>query len=95
MSDDVAGGLLEKVAADLMQRGLHVDIPAGEPPPGEADTSFISVRGAITGQYAEIALVRHGPGPDEAFLQLSYWTALGDDPDGLQMASRVRCLLAD
>lgn len=96
MGDDVAvDDRLENMATELRRHGLHVTDPTGdEPRPGEPDTDYIGILDPVTGHYAEVSLVRHAPDPGNWFLQLSYWTDRGTDPDGRHMADRVRHLLS-
>ena len=87
---------LENMAAELRRHGLDVTGPRSDQPrPGGPDAGCIGVRDPATGIYAEVSLVRHAPDPGDWFLQLSYWTDRGTDPDGLRlnMAGRVRSLL--
>lgn len=95
MGSDVAvDERLADMAADLKGHGLHVTGPSGaKPSSGEPDMVYLRVRDPATGQYAEISLVKHGPDRDDWFLQLSYWTDSGTDPDGQLMADQVRRLL--
>jgi len=85
---------LETMAAELEQHGLDVNGPCDDQlPPDGPGTSYIGVRNPATGQYAEVTLVSHTPDPAAWFLQLSFWTDSGHDPDGRHMAGRVTRLL--
>jgi hypothetical protein len=87
---------LDKVAAELISRGLHVNIPVGKPlSPGDPDADFIWVRNPASGQYAQVSYVSSGPRPADVFLELTYRTAADKDPDGAHMADRVARLLSD
>jgi hypothetical protein len=96
MSEDVpADERLDKVAAELIGRGLHVNIPVDKPlSPGDPDADFIWVRNPASGQYAQISYVSSGPRPADFCLELTYRTGADKDPDGAQMADRVALLLS-
>ena len=96
MSNDAsADGRLDKVAAKLVIRGLHVRIPLHEPlSPDNPDADTIWVHNPASGQYAAVTYVSSGPGSGDVFLELTYRTALDKDPDGADMADRVARLLS-
>jgi hypothetical protein len=86
---------LDKVAAELISRGLHVNIPIDKPlSPGDPDADFIWVANPASGQYAQVSYVSSGPRPADIFLELTYRTATDKDPDGAHMADRVVWLLS-
>ncbi|HEY6314124.1 MAG TPA: hypothetical protein VIY52_25460 [Streptosporangiaceae bacterium] len=85
---------LDKVAAELISRGLHVNIPVDKPlSPGDPDADFIWVHNPASGQYAQVSYVSSGSHPADVFLELTYRTAPDEDPDGAHMADRVVLLL--
>jgi len=93
--DAPADERLDKVAAELISRGLHVNIPADKPlSPGDPDADFIWVRNPASGQYAQVSYVSSGPRPADVFLELTYRTAADKDPGGAHMADRVVLLLS-
>ncbi len=94
-NDAPADDRLEKVAAELISRGLHVNIPVDKIlSPGDPDTDFIWVRNPASGQYAQVSYVSSGPRAGDVFLELTYQTAPDKDPDGVHMADRVVLLLS-
>ncbi len=96
MSNDTpADERLDKVAAELTSRGLHVNIPIDKPlSPGDPDADFIWVRNPASGQYAQVSYVSSGPHSADVFLELTYRTAPDKDPDGAHMADQVARLLS-
>jgi hypothetical protein len=94
--DAPADERLDKIAAELIGRGLHVNIPVDKPlSPGDPDADFIWVHNPASGQYAQVSYVSSGPGSGDAFLlELAFRTAPDKDPDGAQMADRVARLLS-
>jgi hypothetical protein len=96
MSNDApADGRLDKVAAKLVIRGLHVNIPVDRPlSPGDPDADFIWVHDPASGQYAQVSYVSSGPGSGDVLLELTYRTTPDKDPDGADMADRVVRLLS-
>ena len=93
--DAPADERLDKVAAELISRGLHVNIPVDKPlSPGNPDADFIWVHNPATGQYAQVSYVNSGPRSIDIFLELTYRTAPDKDPDGAHIADRVALLLS-
>jgi hypothetical protein len=88
MNDEVyADERLENIAAKLAGHGFDVNGPSTDKPlPDEPDTGYIAVCNPVTRQCAEVCVVRYSSNPSDVFLQLSYWTDPGRDPDGSQMA---------
>ena len=94
-NDASADERLDQVAAELISRGLHVNIPVDKPlSPGDPDADFIWVHNPASGQYAQVSYVSSGPCPADVFLELTYRTAPDKDPDGAHMADRVARLLS-
>jgi excisionase family DNA binding protein len=96
MNDEVyADERLENIAAKLAGHGFDVNGPSTDNLlPDEPDTGYIAVCSPVTRQCAEVRVVRHSSNPSDVFLQLSYWTDPGTDPDGSQMAEGVMRLLS-
>ncbi len=93
--DAAADERLDKVAADLISRGLHVNIPVDEPlSPGNPDADFIWVRNPANGQYAQVSYAISGSRSADVFLELTYRTAPDKDSDGAHMADRIARLLS-
>jgi hypothetical protein len=84
---------LEKVTDELIASGFDVDVPGSELP-ADGEHARINVLDRATGRYAEIRLADLGDGSDGKFLQLTYWIARDDDPDGLAMAAAARRVLS-
>ena len=94
-NDASADEWLDKVAAELISRGLHVRIPIDDPlSPDDPDADSILIHNPASGQYAEVRYVISGPGAGDFALELTYRTAPSEDPDGAQMADRVVRLLS-
>jgi hypothetical protein len=92
---DYADERLEHIAAKLAGHGFDVNGPSADKPlPGEPDTGYITVCNPAIRKCAEVCVVRYSPNPSDVFLQLSYWTDAGTDPDGSQMADRAMRLLS-
>jgi hypothetical protein len=84
---------LDKVAATLVIRGLHVriDKPLS---PDDPDADSILVHNPASGQYAQVTYVSSGLSSGDACLELTYQTAPDEDPDGAHMSDRVVRLLS-
>lgn len=94
-NDPAADGRLDKVAATLVIRGLHVRIPVDTPlSPDDPDADSILVHNPVSGQYAQVTYVSSGLSSGDACLELTYQTAPDEDPDGVHMADRVVRLLS-
>jgi hypothetical protein len=94
-NDAVVNGRLDEVAAKLVIRGLHVRVPVDRPlSPDDPDADSIWVHNPASGQYAQVSYVSSGLGSGDACLELTYQTALDEDPDGAEMADRVVRLLS-
>jgi len=95
-NDAPADDRLDNVAAELIGRGLHVNIPIDKPlSPGDPDADSIWVRNPANEQYAQVSYVSSGLGSADVFpLELTYQTAADEDPDGAHMAERVVRLLS-
>jgi hypothetical protein len=94
-NDAAADDRLDKVAAKLVNRGLHVRIPVDKPlSPGDPDADTILVRNPASGQCAQVSYVSSGLTSGDACLELTYQTAPDEDPDGAHMADRVVRLLS-
>jgi hypothetical protein len=94
-NDAAADDRLDKVAAKLVNRGLHVRIPVDKPlSPGDPDADTILVRNPASGQCAQVSYVSSGLTSGDACLELTYQTTPDEDPDGADMADRVVRLLS-
>ncbi len=92
-NDAAANERLDKVAAELISRGLHENIPVGKPlSPGDPDADFIWVRSPRQRTIRQVSYVSSGPRSADIFLELTYRTAPDKDPDGAHMADRVTWL---
>ena len=94
-NDAPADERLDKVAAELISRGLHVRVAIdGDLSPDDPDADSILVHNPVSGQYAEVSYVSSGPGAGDVVLELTYQTAPAEDPDGAHMAGRIVRLLS-
>lgn len=94
-TDAPADERLDKIAAELISRGLHVNIPVEKPlSPGDPEADFIWVANPASGQYAQISYVSSAPHSADFCLELTYRTAPDEDPDGTHMAGRAARLLS-
>jgi hypothetical protein len=94
-NDAPADERLNNVAAKLVIRGLHVQVPIDAPlSPDHPDADSIWVHSPASGQYAQVSYVNSGLSSGDACLELTYQTAPDEDPDGAYMADRVVRLLS-
>jgi len=94
-NDTSADKRLDNVAAKLVIRGLHVRIPIDKPlSPDDPDADSIWIHNPASEQYAQVSYVSAGLGSGDACLELTYQTALDEDPEGAHMADRVVRLLS-
>jgi hypothetical protein len=92
MSDDTADNdRLGKVTMNLLQHGLHVQLPVEEP--GDPDAIFILARHPASGECAQIRYAAPRDDPGGTLLELIYRTDRDHDPDGAHLASRAIHLL--
>jgi hypothetical protein len=96
VNNDVrADDRLDKVAAELIGRGLHVRVAIeGDLSPDDPDADSILIHNPVSGQYAQVGYVSSGPDVGDVVLELTYQTAQAEDPDGAHMAGRVARLLS-
>lgn len=94
-NDATADDILDKVTTNLLNHGLHVNIPIDVPfSPYDPEADCILVRNPVSGQYAKVGYVSSRDNSDEVFLELTYRTAPDKDPDGIHIADGVVRLLS-
>jgi hypothetical protein len=91
--------LLETIADVLSLAGLDTDIPMEKrplPPAGNDDEDEDEVIGVLnpgTKKYAEVGFASFSS-PGDMWLQVTYWTSVTEDPDGMNTAAAVVRLLS-
>jgi hypothetical protein len=94
-NDATSDDRLDKVAANLMSHGLHVNIPIDAPlSPCDPGADSIGARNPANGRCAKVGYVSSGRNCGEVFLELTYQTAPDGDPDGTHMVDGVVRLLS-